>query len=93
MTTTKKKAVLTSTTTVPLSARIAKREITVTISKTVQIKQFEPVSVTVTERCVLDDEDASNNEAVRVARNNIYNGLSKAVQKMVNREIEVYTED
>jgi len=59
--------------------------LTVTVSKTVQIKQFEPATVTITEIHQLTDGD----DARRV-RSEVYSNISKSVVRMINNEIAVH---
>lgn len=72
-------------------AVIGQREITVTLSKTIQIRQFEPVVVTLTDRAVIDD--GSNDSAVKATRGDMYNQLSKSLKSMMNHQIQEWTDD
>lgn len=72
------------------TATLVGREITVTVSRTVQIKQYEPSYVSVTDKATLAEEDANDPALVRATRSAIYSSLSKAVVRMVNNEIEVH---
>lgn len=66
------------------------KSLTVTVSKTVQIKQYEPSTVTLTEVHELADGDDA-----RLVRREVYSNLSKSVLAMINHEIEIHgnTED
>lgn len=55
--------------------------ITVTISKTVQVRQYEPLTVTVT----ATSEDDSDRDA-------LYKDTALAVSKYIKREVARYTE-
>jgi hypothetical protein len=58
-----------------------KRTITIEVSKTIQIKQFEPVSVKVSETIQLtDDMDATE------ARTDLYKDVTRAVTKYIDNE-------
>lgn len=68
----------------PLKQRVP-ASITVTVSKTVQIKQYEPSVVTVTEVHELDEADNA-----RLVRHAVYSNISKSVRAMINHEIEIH---
>jgi len=60
--------------------------ITLTVSKTVQIRQYEPVTVTLSETHILNDD-----EDIGQVRNQLYLQIGKAVGIYINKEIERYT--
>lgn len=63
-------------------------EITVTISRTIQIRQYEPVAVTVTERHTPEAGEDPN-----LIRNEVYNQVAKSVAKYMDRELKRYSEE
>jgi hypothetical protein len=64
------------------------RELTVTVSRTVQIVQFSPVTVTVTEVHELAEGDDA-----RSVRNEVFNNVSGSVARYIDHEIKRYTEE
>lgn len=66
---------------------MSKRTITIQVSKTVQAKQYEPVTVSVTETVICEDEDA---EEVRM---NTYREVTQAVRKYIINETRKYKEE
>lgn len=73
----------------PPKQRVPK-SVTVTVSKTVQIRQYEPSTVTVTEVHELEADDDA-----RAVRREVYGNISKSVLSYINNEIEIHskTED
>lgn len=59
---------------------------TVTISKTTQLKQYEPLTVTIT-RSIDDSNDTEEN------RKKLYNSVGIQVKKLVERERKRYAEE
>lgn len=57
--------------------------ISVTVGKTIQVVQFEPVHVSVTQTYTLTDEDD-----VTEARADLYNQCGKAVVRFMNNELK-----
>jgi len=64
------------------------KTVTVTVQRTVQIRQFEPVVVIVSET-----HEVKEGESTREVRNAAYNGISASVVKYVAHEIENYSKD
>jgi hypothetical protein len=64
------------------------KTVTVTIQRTVQIKQFEPVVVIVSET-----HEVKEGESTREVRNAAYNGISASVVKYIDHEIDNYSQD
>ena len=62
-------------------------EITVTVSKTIQHRQFEPVTITVSERHVLSEDE--NPKAVRLQ---VYNQVATSVARYMNKELDRYSD-
>jgi len=60
------------------------RKITITVSKTVQAKQYEPVTVTVSETISCADEDAVE------ARKDLYRDVTKATHSYIANEVRKY---
>lgn len=58
------------------------KTITITVSRTVQLKQYEPVTITVTETVELSSEDDK-----LLVRNQTYAAISKSVAKYINHSI------
>lgn len=63
---------------------MSKRTITVQVSKTIQAKQYEPVTVSVTETVICEDEDAVE------VRMETYRAVTQAVHKYVGNEVRKY---
>jgi hypothetical protein len=63
-------------------------EITVTISRTIQIRQYEPVTVTVTERHELEE-----GEDPKVVRLQVYNQIAPDVARFMDKEVKRYSEE
>jgi len=64
------------------------RTVTVTVQRTVQIRQFEPVVVIVSET-----HEVKEGESTREVRNAAYNGISASVVKYVEHEVDNYSKD
>jgi hypothetical protein len=64
------------------------RTVTVSVQRTVQIKQYEPVVVIVSET-----HEVKDGESTREVRNAAYNGISASVLKYVEHEVENYSKD
>jgi CTP:molybdopterin cytidylyltransferase MocA len=64
------------------------KTVTVTVQRTVQIRQYEPVVVTVSET-----HEVLEGESTREVRNAAYNGISASVVKYVEHEVENYSKD
>ena len=64
------------------------KTITVTVQRTVQIKQYEPVVVIVSET-----HEVKDGESTREVRNAAYNAVSAAVVRYVEHEVENYSKD
>ena len=62
------------------------KTVTVTVARTVQLKQFEPVVVTVSEV-----HEIKEGESTREVRNAAYNGISASVIKYIDHEVETYS--
>lgn len=62
--------------------------ITVTINRTVQLKKFEPLTITVTE--VHQVQEGEDPRAVRLQ---VYNQVATSVASYMNKELERYTEE
>lgn len=61
------------------------KTISVTVSKTLQVTQFEPIRIEVTQAVTLDPE-----ETPREVRAQLYDECSRAVRTMMKKEIEVW---
>lgn len=59
---------------------------TVTISKTIQLKQYEPLTVTIT-RTIDDSNDTVEN------RKKLYNSVGIQVKKLIDKESKRYAEE
>lgn len=59
---------------------------TVTISKTTQLKQYEPLTVTIT-RTIDDSNDTVEN------RKKLYNSVGIQVKKLIDKESKRYAEE
>lgn len=59
---------------------------TVTISKTIQLKQYEPLTVTIT-RSIDDSNDTVEN------RKKLYNSVGIQVKKLIDKESKRYAEE
>lgn len=59
---------------------------TVTISKTIQLKQYEPLTVTIT-RSIDDSNDTEEN------RKKLYNSVGLQVKKLIDKERRRYAEE
>ena len=57
--------------------------VTVTVTRTVQIKQYEPVTVAISETAELED-----NEDHGKAKSELYKGIYPRIEKMINHQIE-----
>jgi hypothetical protein len=64
------------------------KTVTVTVHRVVQIKQFEPVSVTVSET-----HEVKDGESTREVRNSAYNSVSASVVRYIEHEVENYSKD
>ena len=64
------------------------KTITVTVQRTVQIKQYEPVVVIVSET-----HEVKDGESTREVRNSAYNSVSASVVRYVEHEVENYSKD
>lgn len=62
------------------------KQVTVSVSRTVQITQFHPSTVIVSETIDLDKEDDA-----KLIRQGAYLRCSKSVEAYMNKEIEKYT--
>lgn len=62
--------------------------ISVSVSKTVQVKQYEPVAVTVSLTASVDKKDN-----FQECRDALHKKASTAVSKLINAEIEKYQEE
>lgn len=62
--------------------------ITITISRTIQVKQYEPLTVTVTETYQCEEDDD-----LQEVRNAAYKQVADSVAKYLKREYKRYTED
>jgi hypothetical protein len=63
-------------------------ELTVTLSRTVQVRQYEPVTVTVTERHVLGED-----EATAETRLQVYNQVASDLARFMDKELKRYQEE
>lgn len=63
------------------------QELTVTVSRTCQVRQYEPVTITVTERHELHE-----NEDPRRTRLKIYNQVATHVASFMDKELKRYSE-
>lgn len=61
------------------------RSVTVTVKKLVQIKQYEPVEITVSETVTLEE-----GEVALEVRKKLYASISSSVVKYINHEIAIY---
>lgn len=67
---------------------MTKKIITIEVSKTVQVAQFEPVTVKVTETVEVGaDQDASE------VRFETYKTVTQAVKKYIDNEVRKYTDE
>jgi hypothetical protein len=64
------------------------KTITVTVARTVQLKQYEPVVVTVSET-----HEVREGESTREVRNAAYNSVSASVVRYVEHEVDNYSKD
>ena len=64
------------------------KTVTVTVQRTVQIRQFEPVVVIVSET-----HEVKDGENTREVRNAAYNSVSSSVVKYIEHEVENYSKD
>jgi hypothetical protein len=64
------------------------KTVTVTIQRTVQIKQYEPVVVIVSET-----HEVQDGETTRDVRNAAYNSVSASVVRYIDHEVENYSKD
>lgn len=74
--------------------------ITVTFSRTLQVRQYEPATATVTLTASLDDEvDEAGNPTVKIAKggNDRFHAISAALHKaaaiQVDEQLEAYVRD
>jgi hypothetical protein len=63
-------------------------ELTITISRTVQAKQYEPVTVTITERHKLEE-----GENIANVRLEVYNQIAPSLARYMDKELARYTEE
>jgi len=63
-------------------------ELIVTISRTVQIRQYEPVTVTVTEKHKLGED-----EEPKKVRLQVYNQVATDLARFMDRELKRYSEE
>ncbi len=68
--------------------KIKRKTISVTVSRTIQVQQFQPSVVTVTETTELGPDD--NPEEVKAV---LYKSASRSVTKFMNAEIDKYSGD
>lgn len=64
------------------------KTVTVTVSRTVQLQQYCPATVTVTEV-----HEVKEGESTREVRNAAYNAVSASVVKYIEHEVENYSKD
>ncbi len=64
------------------------KELTVSISRTVQIKQYHPVTVSVKEVHELEE-----GESVRTVRTEVYNQIGSALASYMDHELKRYKEE
>ena len=64
------------------------RTIQITVSRTVQVKQYEPVSVTISETIELDDD-----EHVDASRLALYKVVTQNVKRYIENEVNKYSLD
>lgn len=67
--------------------KIKRKTVSVTVSRTVQVVQYQPSTVTVTETADVGDQDP---EEVKLA---LYESASKSMQKFMRAEIKKYKKD
>ncbi len=68
--------------------KIKRKQISVTVTRTVQLQQYHPATVSVTE--VADIPEGEDYEAVRTA---LYKSATKAVTKFLRNEVRLHGED
>lgn len=61
-----------------------KRKIKMSVSRTIQVERFEPVTVQVEEEIVVSEEDAAE------ARDNLYRVVTQQVKKYIDNERRKY---
>lgn len=61
-----------------------KRKIKMSVSRTIQVERFEPVTVQVEEEIVVSEEDAAE------ARDNLYRAVTQQVKKYIDNERRKY---
>jgi hypothetical protein len=64
------------------------KTVTVSVQRTVQIKQYEPVVVIVSET-----HEVKEGESTREVRNAAYNSVSASVVRYVEHEVDNYSKD
>lgn len=64
-----------------------RKSLTITVSKTVQVKQYEPVTITLTDIVELESDDDPKD-----VRNRVYKELTKSLVVYLNHEIKQYAE-
>lgn len=67
---------------------MTKRVITVEVSKTVQVAQYEPVTVKITETVEVE----ADSEKAKEVRLKVYTGVTKSVKQFIDNEVLKYEE-
>lgn len=62
-------------------------ELTITLSRTVQVRQYEPVTVTITERHKLQE-----GENIANVRLEVYNQIAPSLARFMDKELARYSE-
>lgn len=68
-------------------AKIKRRSVSVTVSRTVQVQNYTPSTVTVTETADVGDNDPED------VKRELYESASKSMQKYMRAEIKKYKGD
>lgn len=67
-------------------AKIKRKVVSVTVSRTVQVRNFTPSTVTVTETAEVGDHDPD------IVKDTLYKSASKSMQRFMRAEIAKYKE-
>ncbi len=67
---------------------MSKRIITVEVSKTVQVAQYEPVTVKISETVEVE----ADSEKAKEVRLKVYTGVTKSVKQFIDNEVLKYEE-
>jgi hypothetical protein len=68
---------------------MTKRIITIEVAKTVQVAQYEPVTVKVTETIEVE----ADSERAKEIRLKLYTGVTKSVKQFIDNEVLKYKEE